>query len=65
MIAELTLTTLIVSAFTELMYVMRRKKPVIRRLFEIGVYTIIILLVLLGMLLLVKLNGYFPAFAHS
>ncbi|WP_108822574.1 hypothetical protein [Dysgonomonas sp. Marseille-P4361] len=64
MIAELTLTTLIVSAFTELMYIMRDKKRIINRLFEIGVYTIIALLILLGMLLLAKLNGHFPAFAH-
>lgn len=64
MIAELTLTTLLVSAFTELMYIMRDKKRIIRRLFEIGIYTIISLLFLLGMLLLAKSNGYFPAFAH-
>lgn len=64
MIAELTITTLIVSAFTELMYILRKKKPVIRRLFEIGIYTIIILLFLLGILLLAKQNGYFPVYAH-
>lgn len=64
MIAELTITTLIVSAFTELMYILRKKKPIIRRLFEIGIYTIIILLFLLGILLLAKQNGYFPVYAH-
>lgn len=64
MIAELTLTTLIVSAFTNIMYIMRDKKQIIRRLFEVGIYTIIILLILLGILFLAKINGHFPAFAH-